>query len=102
MIQLHFHSEPARQHAHDLAVKLNKAMVQKQLDVFQDLDKSSSKLESAQKDVMKNDKNLSKANKALTKATAADQQVPSKQRGLQRKDLPVWNGNSRPPTIQRT
>jgi len=66
------HSEPARQYAYDLAVKLNKAMVQKQLDVYsKTLDKSSSKLESAQKDVIKNDKNLSKANKELAKATSA-------------------------------
>lgn len=66
------HSEPARRYAYDLAVKLNKAVVQKQLDSYsKTLDKSTSKLESAQKDVLKNDKNLSKANKALAKATTA-------------------------------
>ena len=66
------HSEPARQYAYDMAVKLNKAVVQQQLDSYsKTLDKSSGKLESAQNDVMKNDKNLSKANKALAKATEA-------------------------------
>jgi chromosome segregation ATPase len=62
-------AESARAQAHALAVELNKAKVQGQIDVYAKLlEKASDKAESAKADVAKNDKALAKANSSLAKA----------------------------------
>lgn len=62
----------AQAHAHQLAVALNKAVVQSQIDAYtKTLDKTTDKLEDAQEDVMDNAKDLDKANKSLAKSKNA-------------------------------
>jgi len=62
----------AETNARAMAVALNKANVQKQIDQYtKTLDKAEGKLEGAQKDLAKNDKALEKAKKAGEKAKKA-------------------------------
>lgn len=62
-------SEGARAQAHAMALELNKARVQGQIDVYTKLlGKAADKAEGAQAEVAKNDKALSKANAQLAKA----------------------------------
>lgn len=83
----------AEQHARTLAVALNKANVQEQIDSYsKTLDKAEGKLEGAQEDIAKNEKALAKANKALSKAknavlklTATNTQLKSQVTGLESK-----------------
>lgn len=65
-------AEGAKGQAHAMAVELNKALVQGQIDTYAKLlGKASEKTADAQADVAKNNKNLSKANSALAKSNAA-------------------------------
>lgn len=60
--------EAASAHARELAVALNKAVVQVRIDAYtKRLDKTNDKLDDAQEEVMDNAKDLEKANKDLAK-----------------------------------